>query len=148
MSSPHQNPESDPAAATQPPVRYPVDHVLGVIDTAEQLRAALAALEAGGFMSSELGVRCGEAMADRLAETTGRTGLSDLAMRFSEWIGLANDEMEVKHRYEAALREGHFIVSVAAGTDERKDAAARILREHGAHFVNFLGRRTMVLIAP
>jgi hypothetical protein len=49
--------------------------------------------------------------------------------------------------YEAALRDGDFVVSVAAGTDERKDVAARILLDHGAHFVNFLGRYTMAMIA-
>ena len=48
--------------------------------------------------------------------------------------------------YEAALREGHYVVSVAAGTDERRDVAARILSDHGGHFVNFLGRHTMQMM--
>jgi hypothetical protein len=149
MSSPHTHGDSESATAhgTSQPIRYPTNHVLAVIDEPEQLRSALAALETSGFMESELGVRCGEGVADALAATSGRTGLSDLAMRFSDWIGLTNDEMEIRHRYEAALREGAFVVSVAAPTDERKDAAARILREHGAHFVNFLGRYTMQLMA-
>jgi hypothetical protein len=149
MSSPQTHGDADSVAAdrTSQPIRYPTNHVLAIIDKPEQLRSALAALESGGFLKSELGVRCGEAIADVLAASSGRTGLSDLAMRFSEWIGLANDEMEVKNRYEAALREGAFVVSVAAGTGERKDVAARILRDHGAHFVNFLGRYTMEMIA-
>jgi hypothetical protein len=148
MSSPDTHGDSKAVAAdrSSQPIRYPINHVLAVIDEPGQLRSALAALESGGFLESELGVRCGEAMADAVAATSGRTGWSDLAMRFSDWIGLANDEMEVKNRYEAALRDGHFVVSVAAGTDERKDVAARILREHGAHFVNFLGRFTMEMI--
>jgi hypothetical protein len=114
MSSPraHEDSQSDMSQ----PVRYPINHVLAVIDKPGQLRSALAALESGGFLKSELGVRSGEAMADVLAASSGRTGWSDLAMRFSEWIGLANDEMGVK--------------------------------DHGAHFVNFLGRYTMVTIAP
>jgi hypothetical protein len=145
MSSPHAHGEPEPVAAASAaqPIRYPTNHVLGVIDTNEQLQPALAALEAGGFMQSELGVRYGEAMADAVAATSGRTGLSDLAMRFTDWIGLSNDEMEVKNRYEAALRDGHYVISVAAGTDERRDVAARILSDHGGHFVNFLGRHTM-----
>jgi hypothetical protein len=139
---------SDAAGDTPPLPRYPVNHVLAVIDTPAQLRAALDALESGGFTTSDIGVRCGEAMADALAAGSGRTGLSDLVMRFSEWIGLTNDEMAVKNRYEAALRDGQFIVSVAAETDERRDDAARLVREHGAHFVNFLGQYTMIRIAP
>jgi hypothetical protein len=149
MPSPQTHGDADSVKADRAsqPIRYPTNHVLGIIDKPEQLRSALAALESGGFLESELGVRCGEGMADALAASSGRTGLSDLAMRFTEWIGLANDEMAVKNRYEAALRDGAFVVSVAAATDERKDVAARILRDHGAHFVNFLGRFTMEMIA-
>lgn len=149
MSSPQAGGDtrSDAAKGTSQPIRYPVDHVIAVVDQPEQLRSALAALKSGGFLESELGVRSGEAMADALAATSGRTGWSDLAMRFSDWMGLTNDEMEIRHRYEDALRDGHFVVSVAAATDERRDVAARVLLDHGAHFVNFLGRYTMVLLA-
>jgi hypothetical protein len=34
-------------------------------------------------------------------------------------------------------------VSVLAPTEERKQLAARVLRDHGAHWVNFLGRFTI-----
>lgn len=148
MSSPQAPRDAATCATddTSQPIRYPTNHVLSVIDTQEQLTPALAALEAGGFMQSELGVRCGVGAADAMAASSGRTGLSDLAMRFSDWIGLSNDEMEVKNRYEAALRDGRFVVSVAAGTDERKDVAAEMLRDHGAHFVTFLGRHTMEMM--
>jgi hypothetical protein len=48
--------------------------------------------------------------------------------------------MAVKERYEEAIRDGRFVVLVLAPTDERKKVAGQILHDHGAHFVNFLGR--------
>jgi hypothetical protein len=48
--------------------------------------------------------------------------------------------MELKDRYEQALREGRYAISVLAPTEDRKNEAGQILRDHGASFVNFLGR--------
>ena len=116
-------------------MQYPENHVVGVVDTPEQLRSAAKALTGGGFLTSELGVSCGTDAADALDATTGRTGIE-------------NDEMAVKERYEQALRDGHFVVAISAPTEERKALAAKILQEHGGHFVNFLGRYTMVRMHP
>jgi hypothetical protein len=130
------------------PVQYPENHVLGVVDTPEQLRSAAKALTGGGFLTSELGVSCGTAAADALDATTGRTGLAGLAIRIAEKLGIENDEMAVKERYEQALRDGRFVVAISAPTEERKALAAKILQENGGHFVNFLGRYTMVRMHP
>lgn len=133
--------------AAEPP-RYPENHVLGVLDTPDQVRSAVNALAEEGFLSSELDISCGKAAADAIDATSGRSGLSGLAIRVAEWLGIENDEMAVKERYEQALRDGHFVVSAAAQTDERKELAARILWEHGGHFINFLGRYTMMRMHP
>jgi hypothetical protein len=130
------------------PMHYPENHVVGVVDTPEQLWSAAKALTGGGFLASELAVSCGTSAADALEATTGRTGLADLAIRVAEKLGIENDEMAVKERYEQALRDGRFVVAVSAPTDERKALAAKILQEHGGHFVNFLGRYTMVRMHP
>lgn len=130
------------------PIRYPENHVVGVVDTPDQLRSAVQALTQGGFLTSELDVTCGPGAADALQATTGRTGFAGLAIRFAERLGMENDEMETKERYEQALRDGRFVVSASAPTDERKTLAAKILQEHGGHFINFLGRYTMVRMHP
>jgi hypothetical protein len=56
--------------------------------------------------------------------------------------------METKNRYEQAMRENRFVLSVAAPTAERREQATRILREHGAHTVAFFGKHTIEHIAP
>jgi hypothetical protein len=147
-------PRNDQDAATRPagqaaePVLYPENHVLGVLDTPEEVSAAVTALADAGFRSSEVSVASGRAAADALHASTGRTGLANLAIRIAERIGIENDEMLVKERYERALREGEFVVAVLAPTDERKALAAEVLRGHGGHFINFLGRRTMTALHP
>jgi hypothetical protein len=122
------------------PTQYPEGCVIGIIDTVDQLEAAVEALTSGGFLRSEIEVLYGEAAADRLDATTGRTGLAGLAMRLVAALGMPDDEMIMKADYEQALRDGHFLVLVLVPTEERKNRAARLLEEHGGHFVNFLGR--------
>jgi hypothetical protein len=130
------------------PRGYPTHHVLGVIDTHEQAERAVEALTRGGFLESEIHVATGPIAADRVHATTGRAGLANLAIRIAERLGVADDEMETKASYEAALREGHFLLLVAAATDARKERAAQLLREHGAHSVNYMGRFTREEIFP
>ncbi len=127
-------------------VRYPTNNVLGIIDSTDQLVSATRALKDGGFLDSEIEVICGQSAADALDANTGRTGLAHLAIRLAERLGVADEEMEVKERYEQALRGGRFVVSVLAPTEERRKRAGEILRDHGAHFVNFLGRFTIEVL--
>lgn len=121
-------------------IRYPTNHVIGVVDTQAQLASAAGALASGGFMTSEIRVHCGVESADALKASTGRTGLAGLAIRIAERIGVDNIEMEFKSSYEQAMRDGQFVVLVAAATAERKDRAMQLLTEHGAHTVTFHGR--------
>jgi len=65
----------------------------------------------------------------------------DRVLRFSERIGVRNDEMKVKDPYEAAIRTGHFLV--LAPPEERQDRAAAILRDHGGRLVHYFGRFTI-----
>ena len=145
MTDPRTDRDAEPKAAGlhAGPVQYPENHVLGILDTPEQVRAARTALTAAGFRESEIEVSRGPGAADNLHASTGRTGLAGLAIRLAQSVGLADDEMEVKDRYEQALRDGGTVVVVLAPTDERKVAAAQVLAEQGGHFINFLGRRTI-----
>ena len=142
----HHDAASDLRKDTQEPVRYPTNHILAVVDTPEQLKAAVAALTGGGFMESEVEFRSGAENADQLGASAGRGGLAGLLIRFAERIGAANEEMETKRRYEQAMRDNRFVLSVAAPTEERKERATQLLREHGAHTITFMGAHTIEYI--
>jgi hypothetical protein len=127
---------------------YPSQHVVAVLDTADQVADAVQELVASGFLISEVQVGCGTATADALAATTGRKGLAGLAVRIAEAIGYENFEMRVKAVVVQALRDGRYVVLVPAPERERKDLAVRILTSHGAHSVSYHDRLTVEAIVP
>lgn len=144
----HHDASNEAPEAAREPIRYPENHVLAVLDTREQTTAAMVALTSGGFLDSEIEVGTGATRADELGAATGREGLASLLIRLAERIGAADEEMETKNRYEQAMRDDRFVLSVAAPTADRKDRAARILGAHGAHTVAYFGRRTIEYLVP
>jgi hypothetical protein len=83
---------------------------------------------------------CGPELADRIRATSGRPGLVGRILEVLDGFGAAGDEIDHRHEYEQALREGAVNVLVVAPTEERRQRAAEILRQHGGHFINFYGR--------
>lgn len=145
---PHHDAAERTRAAAQEPVRYPTSHVLGIVDTREQVTQLVSALRSGGFLESEIDYRTGAQEADDLHASPGRTRLAGLVLRAAERIGAADEELETKHRYERAMRDNHYVVAVATPTDERKERASQLLRAHGAYTVTFFGKHTIEYIVP
>jgi hypothetical protein len=131
------------SGGVEAPVSYPTNQVVGVVARPEDAAAACTALTSSGFLQSEVTVTSGPAAADAIRASTGRTGLANVAIRIAERFGVHDEEMETKASYEQALRDGKLVVGVLAPTDERKELATRILREHGARPINFLGKLTI-----
>jgi len=145
---PHRDAAESTSAHAHESVRYPTNHVLGIVDTREDATALLSALEGSGFLTSETESRTGAQNADDLHASTGRTGIANLLLRFAERIGAADEELETKHRYEQAMRDNRFVVAVATPTEERKELASQLLRSHGAHTITFFGKHTIEYIVP
>lgn len=145
---PHHDPAESTRARAQEPVRYPTNHVLGIVDTREQARELASALETGGFLGSEIEYRSGTQDADDLHASPGRTGLAGLVLRAAERIGAADEELETKHRYEQAMRDNRYVIAVATPTDERKVLASQLFRAHGADTITFFGKHTIEYIVP
>jgi hypothetical protein len=144
MSKGKQGTIGDPHAVS---VQYHENHVIGIIDTPEAAVAAVDALTKGGFLESEVTLTCGVERADLLRASTGRSGLADRILRVVDRFGAGGDEMDARHQYEQALRDGHLNVLVLAPTEERKRLAATVLRQHGGHFINFFGRLAIEKLA-
>lgn len=146
-ASGHHDETSEPGALDYEPLPYPTNHLVGVVDDRQRAEAVVAALTSGGFLPSEIHVGTGAANADALDATTGRTGLAAMLIRLAEKIGVTDEEMETKDRYEQAMRDNRFVVAIAAATGERKAHAAGILRQHGAHTVSYFGKHTIEHLA-
>ena len=119
---------------------YPLNHVISIMPTEKEAIAAFDSLIANGFLESEVTLGSGPELADRIRATSGRSGLVGRILQVLDRFGAGGDEMDDRHEYEQALRDGAVSVLVLAPTEERKQRAAEILRLHGGHFINFFGR--------
>ena len=129
-------------------LRYPTHHVVGVLDTEQQVADTLHALTRGGFLESEITIGCGADLADRLRATTGRSGLAAHVIRVAQALGMVNEEVEAKARYERAMRAGHYVIAILSPTPERKERASEILAEGGGREIGYFGRFTIERMRP
>jgi hypothetical protein len=96
------------------------------------------ALTAAGFAPAAVTVLEGSEGANQL-DATGSVGGVAARVRRIVSFTLA-DQMPDLILYEAALREGRAMISVAVRNDQEKQLARSILTSKGAHFVNYYGR--------
>lgn len=127
---------------------YPTNKVVAIIATHENLWDAEEALVTAGFHESEIEVVYGQAAADRVSASTGRSGIANIAIRLAEKIGLPNDETTLRRRYEEALRDGAFVIAVLAPTPYRKVLASQVIHDHGGTFIHFFGEHTFEVMSP
>jgi hypothetical protein len=145
MTEPRSDRQSAPPSAGHhaEPSSYPVNSVVSIVDVPDRAVAAFHALTGGGFLESEITMTAGDGAADRLHETTGHSGLLGRVLQVANRLGVWDEELEQRHEYEAALRDGGIVITVLAPTEERKQRVARILRENGGRYIHFEGRYTI-----
>ncbi|MEA2548881.1 MAG: hypothetical protein QOE66_693 [Chloroflexota bacterium] len=125
-----------------PPTRraigYPTNRLLAVVDDPAGAAAALSELKANGFAERDLELLRGEEGADRMdgtGEVSGWLGRLRRAFDFT-----LMDQLVDFAAYERALRDGRAVVMVHVHGDAPKEAAHRVLKRHGGHFINYYGR--------
>ena len=144
----HHDSSAESHRAPHEPVQYPANHVLAVLDDHAQAVAAVTDLRNAGYLESEIELNTGAERADDVAASTGRGGLAGMLIRLAGRLGVADEEMETKNRFEQALRDNRFVIAVATPSDERKERATTILREHGGHSVAYFGKHPIEYITP
>jgi hypothetical protein len=108
--------------------------LLAVVDTKAALGAIVAALKDAGIAEEAIEIFTGE---DGAAAFDGRGERSGLAARVLRTIQFTlMDQMPDFAYYEAAAREGRFVISVRARGEAQTKRAVEIFRQHGAHFIN------------
>lgn len=119
-------------------IGYPNRQVLAVLDDAESVGRAVAAIEAVGVPSGNVETFAGVEDAARFDATGARHGLIARLRRLIQFSLM--DQLPAMAWYEAALREGRYVVAVRT-TDRRttlKVVAALV--SAGGHFINRFGR--------
>jgi hypothetical protein len=125
-------------ARRAPMIGSAVGRLLGVFDSPAEADAALAALTAGGIVDPDRVERFDRPEDAPAFDASGRgRGWRGRLFRIVEfsWADQAPDFAW----YEAAVREGHVVISVRPPRRTPVRDVAAILIAHGAHFVNHYG---------
>jgi hypothetical protein len=108
--------------------------LLAVVDTKEALDSIVAPLKEAGIPDEAIEVFTGDDGAKAFDGRGQRNGPAARVLRTVQFTLM--DQMPDFAYYEAAARQGRFVLSIKArGSDQTKRAVA-ILRQHGAHFIN------------
>jgi hypothetical protein len=119
-------------------IGYPTDSLLGVVPDSETAARVAAALKAADIPDRDITVLRGDEGASRFDPTGAVHGLFTRLRRIVSFTVM--DQLPDMAWYDAAIRAGHAVVMAKVRGDDRKAEAVRILRNHGAHFVNYYGR--------
>jgi hypothetical protein len=114
-----------------------VGRLMAVFDRRAEADAAAAALAAAGFDPSQIELFEGPDDAAAFDASGRRRGLRGRLYRIIEfsWADQAPDFAW----YEAAVREGHVVLSVRVRGQRKVRSAADIVQANGGHFVNHFG---------
>jgi hypothetical protein len=114
--------------------------LLAVVDTKAALDAIVAALKEAGINEDAIEVFSGDEGAKAFDGRGERNGPAARLLRTVQFTLM--DQMPDFAYYEAAARQGRFVLSVKARGEAQTRGAVEILREHGAHFINRFGTFT------
>jgi hypothetical protein len=112
--------------------------LFAVLDDRASADEARRALEALGIPPVDIDILAGAAAAD-MFDGTGAVGGPLARVRRAIQFSVA-DQMPDLAWYEAALREGRFVVSVRTRRGDTTERAVAALMAAGGHFINRFGR--------
>ena len=119
-------------------VKYPRGRLYAVLDEPGAAARVVAALVAAGIEPARIEVLRGDTAADAFDGTGARHGLGGRVRRAVEFTLM--DQAPDLAWYEAAIRDGHSVVSVRSNDEKTIRTAVEVLRGMGAHFMNHFGR--------
>jgi hypothetical protein len=125
-------------------LRNLTNRVMAVIDDAENAQAAVETLERAGVPERELAALSGTEGAREIDADGVHSGGVKQVLRALQRLTVEGDHLR---HYEAELARGHLVVDVAAHGRRKRDTVVRILRSHGAHFINAYGQWTIESVA-
>jgi hypothetical protein len=125
------------AARRSPSVGTGVGRLIAVLDTGEAADSAIAALGEAGVERAAIELFSGPEAATAFDPTGRRHGVLGVLYRILEfsWADQAPDFAW----YDAAIREGRVVMSVRVRGQRHVAHVARIVAEHGGHFINHFG---------
>ena len=125
----------------------PTNKVVGSIDDADDVKAALHDLRTAGFTAKEVELVTDEEGARRIG-TSGDGDVIPHVFDSTQKVPAFYDAPIIVRRIEQELRSSHYLIGVVAKDKEARERAREILKSHGGHFINFYGRFAAEALEP
>ena len=119
-------------------IGYPNRQVLAVLDDNEAVGRAVAGIETVGVPAGDVETFAGTEAAARFDATGARHGLIARLRRVLQFSLM--DQLPAMAWYEAALREGRYVVAVRTSDRRTTLRVVAALLSADAHFINRFGR--------
>jgi hypothetical protein len=119
-------------------IGYPNRQVLAVLDDDEAVGRAVAGVVAVGVPARDVETFAGPEDATRFDATGERHGLIARLRRVLQFSLM--DQLPAMAWYEAALREGRYVVAIRTSDRRTTLGVVEVLVDAGAHFINRFGR--------
>lgn len=114
-----------------------INRLVAVVDDPTAATEVASRLVAAGIPAEDVTVLRGEQGA-RLLDHAGARSWGARIWRIAQY--LSTDQSSDYVVYDAALRDGRAVIAVRFRDRALKDAAIELMRQAGAHFINFYGR--------
>ena len=120
--------------------------IFAVVDEPADAPAIVRRLAEAGLDTADVTMLRGEEGAARIDATGARTGVRSRLRHILSFAMV--DQMPDFVLYEAAVVDGRTVLAVPIASEAGRSATVAVLRESGAHFVNFYGRFATEEIVP
>jgi hypothetical protein len=117
-------------------VAFPVNNLVAVFEDVESLNATVNELQGNGFAEDEIRSFVGEEGIAKLDFDGSRHGPLAELLRYLQHIGPDRTYLE---RYKKYMQDGDSLLMVNAPKQDRREAAAEIMRKHSTHRVTYFG---------
>jgi hypothetical protein len=126
----------------------PTNKVVGSIDAADDVKAALRDLRAAGFTAKEVELLTDEAGTRRIGVPGQGYEVMVHIFDSTQKVPAFYDAPVIVKRVEQELHAGHYLVGVTAKDGETRERALHILKSNSGHFINFYGRWAAEALEP
>lgn len=126
----------------------PTGKVIGIIDDAGEVTAAVRDLTAAGFMAREIELLTNEEGAQWIDRTGEGSDVLVHIIGSTEKPQHYYDAPGIVRRIEQALKGSHYGIGVGANDSEQRERVRDILKSHGGHFINYYGYWTAESLEP
>ncbi len=116
---------------------YPMNYIIGIINTKEDVDNAVKSLHEAGFAEDAIDLFTGEEFVKQIDPSGEYHGLKWRIIRALQHLG---GEGEIYDRFKEAMLAGYYTISVPGKELETREQAKKILKEHNAYDLHFFGK--------